>query len=83
MPNPAETFLLDLHRTTIIDSKNNGRQTSLGTFFKRVNANRQLVVDADQAKFGDGQHPGGATSDFKLDDEGGQFGAGTAFLKDD
>lgn len=83
MPNPAETFVIDLHRTTIIDSESDGREASLGTFFKRVNENGQLVVDADLAKFGDDEHPDGETFDFKFDDEGGQFGAGTAFLKDD
>ena len=81
MANPAETFVIDLHRTSIIDSQQDGQETKLNTFFKRINEQGELVVDADHAKFADAGHPDGETFDFRYDDQGQKFGAGTAFLK--
>jgi len=78
---PAGTFVIDLHNTTIVDSENDGKEAKLSSFFSKVNANEELVVDADNAKFGDTEQPDGEVFDFRYDDEGGKFGAGTAWLK--
>jgi hypothetical protein len=78
---PSGTFVIDLHNTTIMDSKNDAREAKLSSFFRQINEDEELVVDADNAKFGDDEHPDGEVFDFRYDDEDGQFGAGTAFLK--
>jgi len=75
------TFVIDLHNTTIVDSENDGAEGKLSTFFKRVTDDGDLVCDADNALFGDEEHENGEVFDFRYDDDGEIFGAGTAFLK--
>lgn len=78
---PTGTFEIDLHNTVIMDSENEGKEAKLSSFFSRVNDNEELVVDADNAKFGNDEKPDGEPFDFKYDSDGGKFGAGTAWLK--
>ncbi len=75
------TFVIDLHNTIIMDSRLNGREAKLSSFFLSVNGSEELVVDTAVAKFGDGPHPDGELFDFKFDDDNGVVGTGTAWLK--
>ena len=67
--------------TAIIDSKYKDRSATLDTIYKHVNQDGDLVIDVDAAKYGDDEHPEGETFDYRYDDDSGQWGAGTAFLK--
>ncbi len=78
---PAGTFVIDLHETVIIDSENDNKEAKLSSFFMKVNDDEKLVVDCDNAKFGDSANPDGEAFDFKFDDDDGVFGTGTAWLK--
>ncbi len=78
---PAGTFVIDLHETVIMDSQNGGKEAKLSSFFMKVNDAEKLVVDCDNAKFGDSSNPDGEAFDFKFDGDGGVFGTGTAWLK--
>jgi hypothetical protein len=78
---PSGTFVIELHDTIIMDSASNGAEAKLDSFFSKINGDDELVVDADNAKFGNGEMPEGETFDFKYDSDGGKFGAGTAWLK--
>jgi len=78
---PTGTFVIDLHETVILDSQNNGKEAKLNSFFMKVNDDEKLVVDCDNAKFGDSANPDGEAFDFKFDGDGGVFGTGTAWLK--
>ena len=80
LPIPAGAYAIDLRRTTIVDSEN-GRVASLDSFFRGINDSEELVANTE-AKFGDDDHPDGEPFDFKYDEDGAKFGAGTAFLKD-
>ena len=75
------TFVIDLHKTTVVDSENDGNEGKLSTFFSKVTEDGDLVCDADNALFGDEDHEDGEVFDFRYDDDGEIFGAGTAFLK--
>ncbi len=76
------TFVIDLHKTTIIDSKREGVEAKFSSFFKRINEDGDLVCDTKKALFGDDEdHKNGEVFDFRYDDDGEIFGAGTAFLK--
>ena len=75
------TFEIDIRTTAIIDSKYKGRSATLDTIYKHISENGELVIDVDGAKYGDDEHPEGETFDYRYDDDGGQYGAGTAFLK--
>lgn len=70
---------IDIRRTRIVDSDEPGVTAHLDTIFREISQGR-LVIDT-AAKVGDGEFE--STFDFKYDEEGGKFGAGTAFLKDD
>jgi len=78
---PSGTFVIELHDTIITDSANNGKEAKLDSFFSKINDDEKLVVDCDNAKFGDSANPDGEAFDFKFDDEGSVFGTGTAWLK--
>jgi hypothetical protein len=71
-----------LQKTVIYDSKNSSL-TTLDTFFREVSTDGYLIGDT-VAYWGDDVHNGEGSKqfDFKFDDEGDTFGAGTAFLKD-
>lgn len=74
------TLEIDIRKTMIVDSDNEGVSSILATIYKKINEDGSLVIDADNAKYGDGDHPEGEVFDYRFDDDGGQFGAGTAFL---
>jgi hypothetical protein len=78
----GSTLEIDIRTTTITDSRNKNRSSTLDTIYKHINSDGDLVIDANKAKYGDDEHPDGETFDYEYDDEGGKFGAGTAFLKD-
>lgn len=75
----SSPIIIDIRDTVIVDSDNPGEEAHLDTIIREI-SNGELIIDTD-AKFGDGSQTD--TFDFKYDGEGGQFGAGTAFLKDD
>lgn len=76
---PQPSSVIDIRTTKIIDSDNPGVESYLDTIIRAIQ-DSELVVDTE-AKFGDGTTT--EVFDFMYDDEGGMFGAGTAFLKDD
>jgi len=78
---PSGTFVIELHDTIIVDSQNDGAEATLDSFFSKINDNEELVVDTDNAKFGNGEQPDGEPFHFKYDDSTGKFGAGTAWLQ--
>lgn len=79
---PSGTFVIDIRETRLVDSQeDHGESARLDSFFKRINSDGDLVVDVSNAKFGDEDHEDGKPYDFRFDEEGEQWGAGTAFLK--
>lgn len=76
--NPEFPFFIDIRTTEVVDSKNSTTST-FDTFFYEITQGR-LKGDVD-ARWTDGDNDD--TFDFKYDDEGNVWGAGTAFLKDD
>jgi hypothetical protein len=76
--NPEFPFFIDIRTTEIVDSKNNTTST-LDTFFYEITQGK-LKGDTD-ARWTDGDNDD--KFDFKFDDEGDKWGAGTAFLQDD
>jgi hypothetical protein len=78
---PAGEFVIDLHNTVIVDTQNEEATAKLSSFFSKVNDSEELVVDTDNAKFGDTAQPDGELFHFKYDSDSGKFGAGTAWLK--
>lgn len=72
-------FYIDIRVTEVLDSQNPGNVTTFDTFFKKV-TNNKLFGDVE-CEWSDGSND--ETFDFKFDSEGGEWGAGTAFLKDD
>jgi hypothetical protein len=77
-PNPATATIIDIRRTKIIDSDNPGAEAILASVIRSI-LDGSLVIDTT-AKFGDGTNS--VQFDFQFDDDGGKFGAGTAFLQD-
>jgi hypothetical protein len=71
---------LDIRHTKIIDSQNRGVIAYLSSIVQGIN--QQEILLKTGVKFASGEHPDGREFDFKYDEEGGKFGAGTAFLKD-
>ena len=78
----GSTFEIDIRKTVIVDSENTDRSSTLDTIYKHINEDGDLVIDVDSAKYGNDDHPEGETFDYKYDEDGEKFGAGTAFLKD-
>lgn len=76
--SPAGGTIIDIRRTTIIDSNNPGAEALLASVIQGI-FDSSLVISTG-AKFGDGSNT--QQFDFEFDSEGGKFGAGTAFLKD-
>ena len=75
---------IDIRKTTIIDSDNEGGPTAtLDSIYKKINADGSLVINADGALYGDAEHEEGEVFDYRFDEDGEKWGAGTAFLKDD
>lgn len=76
--NPEFPFFIDIRTTEVIDSKNRTTST-FDTFFYEIKQGKlrgdvdAIWTDGDDAK----------EFDFKFDDDGNKWGAGTAFLKDD
>lgn len=69
---------IDIRVTEIADSQNPGSVATLDSFFREVTGG-ELKGRTDAVWKGDEE----GEFDFKYDSEGGKFGAGTAFLKDD
>jgi hypothetical protein len=78
---PVGAFVIDIRKTPIIDSDNIGAEAKLSSLFSKINGDDELVVDADNAKFGNTEQTDGQPFDFRYDSDGGKFGAGTAWLK--
>lgn len=77
--NDDPIFFIDIRTTQIADSDNPGQTATLDTFFFEITNN---ILKGDvSASWTDGEND--SNFDFKYDDEGGVWGAGTAFLKDD
>jgi len=74
----ASPFVIDIRNTKIIDSADNNAESILATVFQGILANELLIKTT--AKFSDTNNV--QPFDFKFDDEGGKWGAGTAFLQD-
>ncbi|MCA9069573.1 MAG: hypothetical protein KDA84_11650, partial [Planctomycetaceae bacterium] len=83
-PLPSSNFfstIIDIAGTVVIDSSDGGSGPALlNTVFKEITNEGDIAIDTE-AKFSDGENE--STFDFRFDDEGEVFGAGTAFLKDD
>lgn len=77
--NSGEVFWIDIRTTEIADSDNPGSTATLDTFFKEVTEGR-LKASTDATWKNDDEEE--AIFDFKFDEEGTKFGAGTAFLGD-
>lgn len=75
----GEVFWIDIRTTQIADSENPGSTATLDTFFKEI-TDSQLKARTD-ATWSDASGEEGEF-DFKFDDTGNKFGAGTAFLQD-
>lgn len=71
--------VIDIRRTKIVDSANPEVNSTLSSLIREINDANELVLKTD-AKFSDGTTE--AAFDFKYDEDGSKFGAGTAFLKD-
>ncbi len=77
---------IDIRTTPIIDSDQDGSTSTLDTFFKKLTDEgdeSKLLVDCDESKWADSENQDGKEFDFKFDDDGEKFGAGTAWLKDE
>jgi hypothetical protein len=74
---------IDLHKTAIFDTEKM-TITTPDTFFKEISPDGYLIGNTD-AYWGNDAHTGDNAKkfDFKFDDDGDKFGAGTAFLKAD
>lgn len=77
--NSGEVFWIDIRTTEIADSNNPGSTATLDTFFKEITSG-VLKGSTDATWKNDEDEE--AEFDFKFDDEGSKFGAGTAFLND-
>jgi hypothetical protein len=80
--NPTGSpLVIDIRNTTIVDSnqpESDRADSKLDTIFKHINSDGDLVIKTD-ALFGDDDNE--EEFDFKYDEDGEKFGAGTAFLK--
>lgn len=76
IPQLVSDFAINVDTTPIVKSERSG---TLATLLRDVNEAGELVLDTN-ARFGDGAQE--ASFDFRHDEDGGKFGAGTAFLKD-
>jgi hypothetical protein len=77
---------IDIRKTPVIDS-NLGKDSPvayLESFFKKLTSgnNSKLIVDCNESLWGNEENSEGKEYDFKYDDEGGKFGAGTAWLRE-
>jgi hypothetical protein len=77
-PLPSGGITIDIRKTRIIDSDNEGVSAFLDTIIRKIDDDA-LFLNTD-AKFSDGSND--SEFDFEFDDEGGKWGAGTAFLQD-
>ncbi len=78
----GSTFEIDIRTTLVTDSDNKDRPPStLDTIYKHINEDGKLVIDTEEARYGDEDHPDGEVFDYRYDDDGEEWGAGTAFLK--
>lgn len=75
----GEVFWIDIRTTEIADSDNPGTTATLDSFFKEVTEGK-LKASTDATWKNDDEEE--AVFDFKFDEEGVKFGAGTAFLGD-
>lgn len=71
---------IDIRKTIITDSHNPQFTTRLDTIYRKINEDSRLVIKTT-ALYGDSEHPEGETFDYRYDDDGETWGAGTAFLK--
>ncbi|MHA2377325.1 MAG: hypothetical protein ACXAB9_14280, partial [Candidatus Thorarchaeota archaeon] len=91
IPIDHDTVGIDIRKTPIIDSNQgeNGPIATLDTFFKTLTQEGEdssLIVDCDVSKWANEEHTEGKGFHFKYDEdaaEGEEFGAGTAWLKDE
>lgn len=74
---PTDPWWIDIRKTKIFDS-NTQNNTTLDTFFEEISGGK--LHGKTSASWKDESNEG--EFDFKWDDEGNKFGAGTAFLKD-
>ncbi len=76
----GEGDIIDLHYTKIMDSSvSTTLTTELKDILRFIEEDSELAIRTD-AKFTDGEDT--EEFDFKFDEEGGEWGAGTAFLKE-
>jgi len=85
-PIDHDTVGIDIRKTPIIDSDQgeNGPVATLDSFFKTLtddNQNSKLIVDCDESQWANSEEPDGKEYDFRYDEDGGKFGAGTAWLQ--
>jgi hypothetical protein len=89
-PMDHDSVGIDIRKTPIIDSDQgeDGPIATFDSFFKTLtqeSSDSKLIVDCDESKWANEEHPDGDGYHFKYDDEadeGEEFGAGTAWLKD-
>jgi len=73
---------IDIRKTSIIDSDHADRPPAkLDSIYKHINEDGKLVIDTEEARYGDEDNPDGEVFDYRYDDDGEKWGAGTAFLK--
>jgi len=77
----SSPLVIDIHKTKVIDKKKK-KASTFSTVFKLINQDDELVIDTG-AKYGDDDHEDGKEFDYKFDEDGDKYGAGTAFLKAD
>lgn len=78
-----QPLVIDIRNTTIVDSQQpegDRADSKLDTIFKHINSDGDLVIKTT-ALFADDENE--EEFDFKYDEDGEKFGAGTAFLKPD
>ena len=86
LPSSSKT-IIDIHTTKIIDSRNPELGAAyLDSIIAKIHAGEDgsiLVLDGDHAKLCTVAQATPKTFDFKYDEDGEKFGAGTAFLQED
>ena len=82
-PIPAGVFndYIDLHNTDVYDPNTQALST-LDTFFKKIDPDTNYLL-GDTLAYWDDDTNTPTNFDFRYDEEGQQFGAGTAFLQPD
>ena len=78
IPSQDPIFFLDIRTTKFADSDNPGQTATLDTFFREITDN--TLKGNTTAKWTDGTND--SEFDFKYDDTGNKWGAGTAFLQE-